>query len=143
MFRHFDNPEPVPSPAPRAKLWLFLRRAMRLRCPECGVSPVFIPWNKVRGIDDWLRPLDGCPRCGYAYEREQGYWLIAIWVINYGVVGSLGLAAALLALDRYDLPISQAILIVAIPMPILSLLFARHAKSLYLAIDHWFDPHLK
>lgn len=143
MFRHFDNPEPVPSPPPAAKLWLFVRRALRWRCPECGVSPVFVPLGRVRGIDDWLRPLDGCPRCGYAYEREQGYWLIAIWVINYGLVGSLGLAAALLALDRYGVRISTAIMIVAIPMPICSLLFARHAKSLYLAVDHWFDPHLK
>ena len=143
MFRHFDNPEPVPVPASPAKLWMFIRRAMRLRCPECGISPMFIPRNRVRGVDDWLRPLDGCPRCGYAYEREQGYWLIAIWVINYGLVGALGLGVALTALDWWDLAIWKAILIVAIPMPILSFLFARHAKSLYLAIDHYLDPHVK
>jgi uncharacterized protein (DUF983 family) len=104
---------------------------------------VFVPLSRVRSLDDWFRPLDGCPRCGYAYEREQGYWLIAIWAINYGIVGVMGVTVALLALEWWDLPIWKAILIVAIPMPILSFLLARHAKSLYLAMDHYFDPHVR
>ena len=59
--------EPPPPPAaPRPKAWTFIGRALRLRCPECGVSPLFVPLRRVRSLDDWFRPLDGCPRCGYA-----------------------------------------------------------------------------
>src|SRR4030095_3491055 len=79
MFRRADEPVPSPPAAPTPKAWTFIGRPLRLRCPECGISPVFVPLSRVRSLDDWFRPLDGCPRCGYAYEREQGYWLIAIW----------------------------------------------------------------
>ena len=122
---------------------MFIGRALRLRCPECGVSPVFIPLKRVRGIDDWLRPLDGCPRCGYAYEREQGYWLLAIWGVNYGLVAALGCAAAMLMLELWHPPIWKIMAFLFVPMPLLSFLFARHAKTLFLAMDHYFDPHLK
>ena len=142
VFRRSDD-RPPPPPAPPPKAWTFIGRALRLRCPECGVSPIFVPLRQVRSLDDWFRPLDGCPRCGYAYEREQGYWLIAIWAINYGLVGVIGVTIALSALEWYHLAIWQAILIVAVPMPILSFCFARHAKALYLAMDHYFDPHVK
>ncbi|MEI6338903.1 MAG: hypothetical protein WCQ57_10015 [Verrucomicrobiota bacterium] len=68
-----------------------LTGAMRLRCPACGTRPIFIPWYKVRSLHDWFTPLDGCPRCGYAYEREPGYFLLSIWAINYGFSSILGL----------------------------------------------------
>lgn len=116
---------------------------MRLVCPECGISPIFVPWRKVRSIFDWFTPLDGCPRCGYAYEREQGYFLLSIWAVNYGVVAGLGLTISLVLDYFYSLPLKQHILYVFVPMPVLSFLFARHAKSLYLAMDHYFDPHVK
>ena len=70
-------------------------RAGRLRCPECGISPIFIPVARTRTVWDWFTPLDGCPRCGYAYERESGYFLLATWGFNYGVVAGLGLGLAL------------------------------------------------
>jgi len=118
-----------------------MARALRLRCPECGISPVFMPAKKVRSIWNWFTPLDGCPRCGYAYERETGYFLLATWAVNYGVVGGLGLGTALLVDSIWGLTLRQAILFVFLPMPLLSFLFARHAKALYLAMDHYFDPH--
>ena len=45
-----------------------------------------------RSLRDWFTPLDGCPRCGYPYEREPGYYLMSIWAINYGVGSIVGLA---------------------------------------------------
>jgi uncharacterized protein (DUF983 family) len=116
---------------------------MRLVCPECGVSPIFVPWRKVRSLFDWFTPLDGCPRCGYAYEREQGYFLLSIWAVNYGVVAGLGLTLSLVLDYFYALPLKWHVLYVFLPMPVVSFLFARHAKSLYLAMDHYFDPHVK
>jgi uncharacterized protein (DUF983 family) len=126
----------------RGRAWLFIGRAMRLRCPECGISPLFVPARHVRRIWDWFNPLDGCPRCGYAYERETGYFLMATWGVNYGVVAGLGLGLALLIDGLVGLTIRQAMLLIFAPMPLISFLFARHAKALYLAMDHYFDPHV-
>ena len=52
---------------------------------------MFIPWQQVRSLRDWFMPLDGCPRCGYPFEREPGYFLLSIFAINYGVAAILGL----------------------------------------------------
>jgi hypothetical protein len=52
--------------AQRPSAWRCVRRGLQLRCPECGVSPVFVPVRRVRSLFDWFAPLDGCPRCGYA-----------------------------------------------------------------------------
>ena len=95
----------------------------------------------MRSIWNWFTPLDGCPRCGYAYERESGYFLMATWGVNYGVVAALGLGLALLIDSTIGITMRQAIFFIFLPMPLLSFLFARHAKALYLAMDHYFDPH--
>ena len=83
-------PACVNEPRTTATAWRYLCRAIRLRCPACGISPIFIVVRCVRRLRDWFTPLDGCPRCGYPYEREPGYYLIPIWAINYGVGVSLG-----------------------------------------------------
>jgi uncharacterized protein (DUF983 family) len=114
---------------------------MRLRCPECGISPLFVPLKRTRNVNDLIHPLDGCPRCGYAYTRENGYWLLATWVINYTLVAGLGLTAGILIDSWYHWPLWKTGLIVFTPMPVLSLALARHAKSVFLAIDHYCDPH--
>src|SRR4051812_50019660 len=82
--------------------WTYIMRALRLRCPECGHARIFKPWRQTRSLDDWFRPLHGCPHCDYAYEREPGYFLLAIWGLNYGliagwgVIGGVGIAALFL-----------------------------------------------
>ena len=119
-----------------------IRRALRLKCPECGISPIFMPIRRVRSLFDWFIPLDGCPRCGYAYEREDGYFLLATWGVNYGVIAGLGLAITFILDWAWDVPVKWQIAVIAF-MPILSFLFTRHAKSLFLALDHYCDPHLK
>src|SRR5262245_25611348 len=82
--------------------WVYFKRGLKLRCPECGISPVFIPIRRTRSISDWLTPLDGCPRCGYAYQRESGYFLLAIWGLNYGVVAGMGVAVGLWIQNRWN-----------------------------------------
>ena len=124
------------------RLLVYLGRGLRLRCPECGVSPVFVPAANTRSWRDWVTPLDGCPRCGYAYERESGYFLIAIWGIHYFTVTGLGLAAGLVLDALVPMPLWLLVLIAAVPTVAFGVFFSRYAKSLYLAIDHYFDPHV-
>jgi uncharacterized protein (DUF983 family) len=118
-------------------------RALRLRCPSCGERPMFIRWFKVRRLRDWFTPLDGCPRCGYPFERETGYFLMSIWAVNYGFSSILGLILYGILEFFFDLPIWTLMLSVLLPVLIFSVLFARHSKSLFLACDLFFDPHEK
>ena len=97
----------------------------------------------MRTMRDWFTPLDGCPRCGYPYEREPGYYLMSIWAINYGVGSIVGLAIYGLLEWKFDLPVWQLLAAVLVPVFLFSLIFARHSKALFLAVDLFFDPHEK
>lgn len=122
---------------------VYTYRALCLRCPTCGERPIFLPFDKVRSLDDWFSPLDGCPNCGYAYDREPGYFLMAIWGVNYGVIG-LGVISSYFVLRvATDIKPSVLFFVCVVPAPMLSILFARHAKSLFLALDLFFDPHTR
>lgn len=116
-------------------------RAMLLQCPVCGTKPIFPPLARTRRLSDWLTPLDGCPRCGYAYDREPGYFLLSVWAINYGVAALLGLFLYLVFEWFYEWPVWNLIAAVVVPVVVFNILFARHSKSIFIAWDHLFDPH--
>jgi uncharacterized protein (DUF983 family) len=122
----------------------YLWRATLCRCPVCGTRPIFVPVRQVRSFHDWLTPLDGCPVCGYAYDREPGYFLMSLWAIGYGVSALVGIAIYVyLQVWHSDWSLVATLLAVALPLPVVNVLFARHAKAYFLAIDHLFDPHLR
>src|ERR1700754_3775018 len=102
---------------------------MQLRCPACGVSRIFVRWRDMRRLRDWFTPLDGCPRCGYPYEREPGYYLMSIWAINYGAGSIIGLAIYGLLEWKFELTVWELLAAVLVPVFVFSLLFARHAKT--------------
>ncbi|MEO6053566.1 MAG: hypothetical protein ABIP97_06100 [Chthoniobacterales bacterium] len=121
--------------------WIYFKRAMLLKCPTCGTKPIFLPLLKTRSLHDWFTPLDGCPQCGYPYEREPGYYLMSVWAVNYGFGSILAVSLYLLLEWLYVLPVGKLILAVIIPVMIFNFGFARHSKSLFLAFDLFFDPH--
>jgi uncharacterized protein (DUF983 family) len=125
----------------RARDYFF--RACRLQCVECGTRPMFSPLLKIRSLSDYFAPLDGCPRCGYAYERETGYFLLAIWAINYGVGSLAGIALYFYLEFNYRLPLPTLMASVILPVIAFNFFFARHSKAFFLALDHYFDPHKK
>ena len=129
--------EPLSAP----KVRRYLGRSARLRCPVCGISPLFLPARRTESITDWFAMLPGCPRCGYPYEREPGYFLFALWLINFGMVTFLGLGL-LLALDHFfELSTAQLIFFTLTPMWVLGIVTARHIKAFFLALDHLIHPH--
>src|SRR5450432_1199080 len=81
------------------KLGVFLHRALHLRCPECGITRLFKPLRQTRSLHDWFTPLAGCPQCNYSYEREQGYFLMAIWGMQYFIVAGFGVTLGLLLMN--------------------------------------------
>jgi uncharacterized protein (DUF983 family) len=88
-------------------------------------------------------PLDGCPDCGYPYEREPGYFLLSIFAINYGVGAMIGLVLYLIFDFWVKFPIWLTLVLAITPIPIFNLLFARHSKAFFIAFDLFFDPHTR
>ena len=56
------------------------------RCAVCGSGGLFTGWFKMR---------DRCPRCGYVFEREEGFFLGA-YLINLAVTEGLIFALAII-----------------------------------------------
>ncbi len=98
---------------------------------------------KIRRLSDYFAPLDGCPRCGYAYDREPGYFLMSIWAINYGAGSFLGIVIYLVMEFNFDFSLGTELAGVLIPVMLFNILFARHSKSYFIAFDHLCDPHRK
>jgi uncharacterized protein (DUF983 family) len=80
-----------------------------------------------------------CPACGLKFEREQGYFVGAIY-INYA-------ATVLIAVPGYfilDLLTSMSIdqqLALWVPFAVIfPLIFFHHSRSLWLVLDHLIDP---
>jgi hypothetical protein len=77
---------------------------------------------------------ESCPRCGFSYEREPGFYLGSIY-FNYGatVILTGGLyAVVVMGLGLSNETALAACLATAVAFPIL---FFRHARSFLLALD--------
>lgn len=80
-----------------------------------------------------------CDYCGLVYEREQGYFIGAIY-INIIATESL-LLGTLLIYGLITRTISQTILTVLIVLAIvMPLVFYHHSRSLWLCLDHILNP---
>jgi uncharacterized protein (DUF983 family) len=121
----------------------YFNRTARLRCPECGISPLFPPARRVESISDWFTMLPGCPRCGYAYDREPGYFLFALWMINFVIVAVVGIGLLFFLDSYFDLSTAQLLFFTLVPLWVLGILSVRHTKAFFLALDHLLSPHLK
>jgi uncharacterized protein (DUF983 family) len=101
-------------------------RALRLRCPRCGRSPLYA---------GWFRMHERCAACGLRYEREQGYFVGAIYV-NYAFTVVVA-AGTVLVLDwTFGLTLT-AQLVIGIALGVLvPVLFFRYARSLWLSLEY-------
>ena len=99
-------------------------RALRLRCPVCGVGPMF------RG----LTQRAFCPHCGFRFEREVGYFSNAL-IINYTIV-SLPILLVIAPLAFFSglslVTLLVAGVLIAVIVPVLTFPLS---KALWLAFD--------
>lgn len=112
------------------RMSLLLIRGLFLRCPVCGQGKLFSRGFKMNRQ---------CPVCGLTFEREEGYFSSAM-AINL-VISELIIAAVAIPLAaNLSIPLIMALLI-GLPLPfLLPLIFYRHSKSLWLSMDHYFNP---
>ncbi|MGH7893528.1 MAG: DUF983 domain-containing protein [Candidatus Binatia bacterium] len=103
-----------------------LRRAFRLRCPRCGAGALF---------SGWFAMHESCAVCGLRFEREQGYFVGAIY-LNYAVTSVMCLGSAI-ALDvLVGLPLWGQLVVASSCAVLVPVAFFRYSRSLWLGIDH-------
>lgn len=123
------RPDLRTPPLPR-RLLVLSGRALRLRCPVCGSGRLF---------RTGFRMLSRCEVCGVRFEREPGYFVGAIYV-NYGLT-SLAVLGTALSLDAcFGLDLSTLLPLAITGSILLPVLFFRHARSFWLALDFLCNP---
>ena len=107
-----------------------LSRGIRLRCPRCGAPTLF------RGA---FSMYPDCVNCHLRFEREQGYFVGAIY-INYAVTAII-LITGFFSLDYLIKPsLGQQLAVWSTVGVCFPLLFFRYSRSLWLAVDYLFNP---
>jgi uncharacterized protein (DUF983 family) len=103
---------------------------LRLKCPRCGVGSLY---------EKPFRMYPNCPHCGLKFEKEQGYFVGAIYV-NYAATVLLAVPG-FFVLDAFTNITINRQLSIWIPFSIIfPLLFFHHSRSLWLALDHLLNP---
>ena len=107
-----------------------LSRGLRLKCPACGLGQLY---------ESFFRMLDECAYCGLVFTREQGYFIGAIYLNILGTESLIFITyLAFILAHRAADQITYAVLFaLALLLPFV---FNRHARSLWLSIDHLLDP---
>ena len=104
-------------------------------CPICGSGKLFTRWFRMK---------ERCPRCGYLYEREEGFFLGA-YVINLAIAQSLVILLAVVPLivrlagdpDASILPFVVGGLLGAVVAPVV---FYPWSKTIWTAFDLMLRP---
>ena len=88
--------------------------------------------------------VDRCPRCGYLYDREEGFFLGA-FVINFGMT-QLALAIYLVIafmVTLPDPPVVPMILLAGVVAVVVPIVFYPFSKTVWTAIDLIMHPELR
>ena len=105
-------------------------RGLKLKCPACGLGQLY---------ESFFRMRDECPYCGLVFAREQGYFIGAIY-LNVVATESLIFATYLALILAHRITDQSTYTILFTLALLLPVLFHRHARSLWLSLDHLLDP---
>lgn len=120
---------PPPPQAPRPPAEVLIGRALRLRCPRCGIGKLFTGWFTMQ---------ERCSECRLKFQRAPGYYLGSIY-INYGLTAVLITVLYFathfgVGWSNRELTLPLAVVFVAFP-----LFTFRYARALWLALDCHLD----
>jgi uncharacterized protein (DUF983 family) len=107
-----------------------LARGFARRCGRCGAGQLF---------RSWFRLVDRCPRCGYRFDREEGFFLGA-FVINFavttaGLFALVGVMIAMLANGGDNASITPIAIIAVAETIVVPIAFYPFSKTVWAAID--------
>ncbi len=107
-----------------------LARGMIRHCPRCGAGHLF---------SGWFHMAERCPRCGYLFAREEGFFLGA-FVINFGITTAglgvfMGILIAVLASRGSTHAIAATALGAVLEAALVPIVFYPFARTIWAAID--------
>ena len=107
------------------RLWALLR----FRCPHCLEGAVFAGVWQTR---------QRCPNCGIRFEREDGYFMMSVFI---GYVIATALAVPIIViLYLQDASVWAHVGISTALLAILSPLIFRYSRMIWLHLDELLDP---
>ena len=80
-----------------------------------------------------------CPSCQLEYEREQGYFLGAMY-ISYGLGLALGVPMLLWMRVFWNFSRTEFLLALVLTLTLLSPLMFRYSRILWIHIDQYVEP---
>jgi uncharacterized protein (DUF983 family) len=109
------------------KLWAVIRQ----RCPVCCEGKVFASSTRMNLV---------CPLCGIRFEREQGYFLGAMY-LSYGMASCiLGGFLFILHLLWPEVDLGWLVLVALVLfLPLVPAVF-RYSRICWIAFDRWAWP---
>lgn len=102
---------------------------LRLRCPHCFQGAIF------SGV--W-QMHNNCSVCGIVYEREQGFFMNAIF-FGY-IIGFVAILPLNIVLYIYEAPPIWFLAGTLLLLTLLSPLIFRYSRVLWMHLDEMMDP---
>lgn len=118
-----------PHVGDRPPLEILIGRALRLRCPRCGRGRLFA---------GWFTMPERCGECRLRFERAPGYFLGSTY-INYGLTAAILTVAYMLLHFGFGIANRQLVWPLTVFCVLFPLASFRYARSLWLALDCYFD----
>jgi uncharacterized protein (DUF983 family) len=105
-------------------------RGLRRRCGRCGARRLFTSYFHLR---------DRCPKCGYKFAREEGFFT-GVYLINYGLTALVLVAEimfwiGLIVAKDGDVSIVPALVLGALTAIVLPIACYPWAATTWAAID--------
>ena len=98
---------------------------LRLRCPVCREGSIF------RGPFT-MNP--DCPKCGIHFERENGYFMGAMWIAYFLGAGSLVPTVVILTL-KYEAEMRDVVLAGTVQLILLQPILFAYSRAIWMYID--------
>lgn len=106
---------------------VMLWRGVTMRCPVCGSRGLFRRWTQM---------VDRCPRCGWNFEHEEGYWVGAMaFNIVLTELIFVALLVAIVIATWPDIPVWPLILAGVVLNAILPFVLYPISKTIWAAVD--------
>jgi uncharacterized protein (DUF983 family) len=104
-------------------------------CPQCRSARIF----RKSIFTGFPRMQERCPNCGLKFEREQGYFLGAMY-ISYGLALITIVALALLLWASTSWSLQKIVLVAILLFLPLAPILALFSRVLWIYLDRTIDP---
>jgi uncharacterized protein (DUF983 family) len=107
--------------------------ALLARCPVCGSKGIWV---------DFGQTVDRCPRCAYAFSREEGYWVGALIVaMAFVLILFFAVFVGGMALFWPDVPWNGLLVASLVVVGGAPFALYRQSKTLWVWLDQRIHPY--